>query len=136
MLSGLSFGSTFVLSINSLTSGFPLTVILASHWRSLTVILASHRPQSYFKKLKTSFSPSSSSKKMCWGQGWAEASLSVFCGSIFLYVPLSKNITKWFLFIITHNFSIHFAINLFICTSWKHKQTMEQHPHCACEKTK
>ena len=34
--------------------------------------------QSYFKKLKTSFSSSSYSEKMCWSRGWAEASLSAF----------------------------------------------------------
>ena len=36
------------------------------------------RPQSCFKKLKTSFSPSSYNEKLCWGQDWAEASLSAF----------------------------------------------------------
>ena len=36
------------------------------------------RPQSCFKKLKTSFSPSSYNEKFCWGQDWAEASLSAF----------------------------------------------------------
>ena len=41
------------------------------------------RPQSFFKKLKTSFSPSFYDKKMCWGQGWAEASLSAF---LWLYI--------------------------------------------------
>ena len=34
--------------------------------------------QSCFKKLKTSFSPSSYNEKICWGQGWAEAILSAF----------------------------------------------------------
>ena len=35
-------------------------------------------PQSYFRKLKTSLSPSFYSEKKCWGQGWAEAWLSAF----------------------------------------------------------
>ena len=58
-----------------------------------------------------------------------------------------------FRFTIIHIFSIHFAIKLFyhshkkrklsvsydygfICTTWKHKQTMEQQPQRACERTK
>ena len=51
-----------------------------------------------------------------------------------LCVQLSKNISKIFLFIIIHIFSTHFAINLFICTTWKRKQTMEKQPHCVCER--
>ena len=35
-------------------------------------------PQSYFKKSKTSFLPTSYNEKMCWGQGCAEASISAF----------------------------------------------------------
>ena len=37
----------------------------------------------------------------------------LFRGSILLCMQLSKNITKCFLFIITHSFRTHFAINLF-----------------------
>ena len=44
------------------------------------------RYQSTFKKLKTSFSPSSYSEKMSWGQGWAEASLSAFLWLYFLKI--------------------------------------------------
>ena len=36
-----------------------------------------------------------------------------FFVALYLCVQLSKNITKWLLFIIIHIFSIHFAINLF-----------------------
>ena len=41
-------------------------------------------PQSYFRKLKTSFSPSFYSEKKCWGQGCAEASLSAFFVAFFV----------------------------------------------------
>ena len=37
----------------------------------------------------------------------------LFRSSILLCMQLSKNITKCFLFVITHSFSTHFAINLF-----------------------
>ena len=50
-------------------------------WLSIDFYLFSwnqHRSQSFFKKLKTSFSPSCYSEMMCWGQGWSEASLSAF----------------------------------------------------------
>ena len=70
-------------------------------------------PQCYLKKLKTSFSSSSYSEKM-WGvKVELKPHYLLFCGFIFLCVQLPKNITKWFLFVIIHNFSIHFAINLF-----------------------
>ena len=58
----------------------------------------------------------------------------LFRGFKLLCVQLSKNISKIFLFIIIHIFSTHFAINLFICTTWKRKQTMEKQPHCVCER--
>ena len=48
-------------------------------------------PQSYFKYLKTSFSPSSYSGKVCWGQGWAEASLSVFFVALYTWVKFTTN---------------------------------------------
>ena len=50
-------------------------------WRSIDFFpfnWSKPRPQSCFKKLKTSFSPSSYNEKFCWGQDWAEASLSAF----------------------------------------------------------
>ena len=48
-----------------------------------------------------------------------------------------KNITKCYLFIIIQIFSTYFAINLFyFCTTWKHKQTMEQQTHGASDRTK
>ena len=40
-------------------------------------------PQSCFEKSKTFFSPSSSNKKISWGQSWAEALLSAF---LWLYI--------------------------------------------------
>ena len=49
-------------------------------------------PQSYFRKLKTSFSPSSYSEKMCWGQGWAEASLSTL---LWLYILVRAVVQKY-----------------------------------------
>ena len=86
--------SDFILSINSLIlSGFPLTFI---HLAEATLVLGAI--------LKTSFSPSSYNEKMCWVQDWAEASLSAFCDFMFLCVQLSKNIIKWFLFIIINDF--------------------------------
>ena len=42
--------------------------------------------------LKTSFSPSSYSEKMCWGQGWAEASLSPF---LWLYILVCAVVQKY-----------------------------------------
>ena len=65
----------------------------------------------------------------------AEAYL-LFRGFILLCVELPKNITKYLSFIIIHIFSTHFAINLFFCTTWKRKETIEQQPHRACEGTK
>ena len=37
---------------------------------------------------------------------------------------------------ITHIFSTHFAVNLFICKYWKRKQSMKQQLYRACEKRK
>ena len=42
-------------------------------------------------------------------------------GFIFLCVQLSRNITKYFLFIIIHIFSTHFTINLYYCDMVKHE---------------
>ena len=53
-----------------------------------------------------------------------------------LCVLLSTNIMKCLLFIIIHIFSIHFAMNLFICTTWKRKQIMEQQPHRVYDRIK
>ena len=73
MLSGTSFRSAFVFSINSLIlPGFPLTCFHL-----------------------------------------AEPHYLLFRGFILWIVQLSKNITKFLLFIIIHIFSTHFAINLF-----------------------
>ena len=60
----------------------------------------------------------------------------LFGGFMLWCVQLSKNITKCLLFIITQIFSTHFAINLYFCTTWRRKQTMEKQPHHACERTK
>ena len=84
MLSGLSFMSAFVFSTNSLIlSGFQLT---SFHFAEANLV-----PRTVLKKLKTYYSPSSYSEKMCWGQ------VKVFCGFAFLCVQLSKKITKCFL---------------------------------------
>ena len=72
------------------------------------------RPRSYFKKLKISFSPLPPTAKRYAGlKVELKPHYLLFCDFIFLCMQLSKNITKWFLFIIIQNFSIHFAINLF-----------------------
>ena len=63
MLSGLSVSSSlaFVFNINSLIlSGFPL---ISFHLAEANLV-----PRTVFKKLKTSFLPSSYSEKMSWGQ--------------------------------------------------------------------
>ena len=59
-------------------------------------------PQSYFRKLKTSFSPSSHIEKMCWGQGWAEASLSTFS---WLYILVCAVVQKYHKMIFIYNYS-------------------------------
>ena len=62
MLSGLSFRSAFVLSINSLILfGFPLT--------SFHLAEANLVPRTILKKSIISFSSSSYSEKMLWSQG-------------------------------------------------------------------
>ena len=85
MLSGPSFRSAFVLSINSLIlSGFPLTS---------------------FHLVETSLSAFS----------WLYT-LVLVC------VQLSKNITKYHLFIIIHIFNTYFAVNLFYLHTLKTKR--------------
>ena len=61
-----------------------------------------HCPQSYFKKIKTSFSPSSHREKMCWGQGWAEASLSAF---LWLCILVYAVVQKYHQMIFIYNYS-------------------------------
>ena len=98
MLSGPSFRSAFVFSINPLILyGFP-----------------------------------SSSFHL------AEASLSylLLCDFTLLCEQLSENIKKYLLFIIIHILVLILQSTCFICTTWKRKQTMEQQPHRACERTK
>ena len=72
------------------------------------------RPQSNFKKLKTSFLSSSYREKMWWGQDWAEASPSTFS---LLYILVCAVVQKHqkvcFFFLTKVSFSTHFAIYLF-----------------------
>ena len=71
MLSGLSFRSTFVLSINSLTlSSFSM---ISFHLAEANLV-----PRAILKNWKPYFRLPFIAKKMRWGQGWAEASLSTF----------------------------------------------------------
>ena len=99
MLSGLSFSSAFVFSINSLIfSGFPLT---SCHLAEASIV-----PRAILKKIKNLF--------FCVGvKVELKPHYLLFRGFISLCVQLSKNITKCFLFIIIHIFSMHFGINLF-----------------------
>ena len=99
MLSGLSFSSAFVFSINSLIFfGFPLT---SCHLAEASIV-----PRAILKKIKNLF--------FCVGvKVELKPHYLLFRGFISLCVQLSKNITKCFLFIIIHFFSTHFAINLF-----------------------
>ena len=62
------------------------------------------RPQSYFKKVKTSFLPSSYSEKVCWGQGWAESWLSAFS---WLHILVCAVVQKYYEIFFIYNFS-HF----------------------------
>ena len=62
------------------------------------------RPQNVFRKLKTSFLPSSYSEKMCWGQGWAKASLSPFS---WLYILVCAVVQKYHEMFFIYNYS-HF----------------------------
>ena len=101
----------FHFSIDSLIlSDFPLTFF--------HLVEANLVPRAILKKLKASFLSSSYREKMRWSQGWAETSL----------------ITKYFL----RNtfFRLILQSTCFICVTWKHKQTIEQQPHSACEWTK
>ena len=56
------------------------------------------RPQSNFKKLKISFLLSSYNKKMCWGQDWAEASLSTFSRLYIFVCAVAQKYQKTFFF--------------------------------------
>ena len=49
-------------------------------------------PQSYFLKFKMSFSLSSYSEKMCWGQGWTATLLSAF---LWLYILVCAIVQKY-----------------------------------------
>ena len=92
------------------------------------------RPQSYFKILKTSFSPSSFSKKICWGQGWAEASLPAFSGLYNLAGAVVQKHHEEFFYLQLFTFLVLILQSTcFIYTFWKRKQNMEQQPHLACE---
>ena len=128
-VSGLSCRSAFVHSINSLIlSGFPIDFIRLTE--------ANLVPRAILKIQKPLFFLPLTAKRCAGVKVELKPRYLLFCGFMFLCVQLSKNITKWFLFIIIHNFSIHFAITCFIRTSWKRKQTMEQQPHRICEWTK
>ena len=59
-------------------------------------------PQSYLKTLKTSFSPSSYSEQMCWGKGWAKASLSTF---LWLYILVCTVVQKYHKMVFIYNYS-------------------------------
>ena len=56
--------------------------------------------------------------------------------ALYSFVAVVQNIANCLLFIILYIFSIHFAMNLFFCTTCKRKETMEQQPHFACEGAK
>ena len=74
-------------------------------WLSIDFYLFSWsqpRPQNYSKKLNTSFSPSSYSEQMCWGQGWAKASLSAF---LWLYILVCTVVQKYHKMIFIYNYS-------------------------------
>ena len=91
----LQVGFCFQYQLSNL-SGFLLT--------SFHLALANLCPQSYFKKLRTSFLPSSYSKKMCWGQGGAEASLSAFSLLCFFVCAV---VQKYYKIFFIYNYS-HF----------------------------
>ena len=66
-------------------------------WLSIDFYLFSwnqHRSQSFFKKLKTSFSPSCYSEMMCWGQGWSEASLSAFFVALYSCMCICPKVSQ------------------------------------------
>ena len=60
----------------------------------------------------------------------------LFWGFIFFRVQFSKNITKCLSFIIIHILVLISQSTCFIWTTWKCKQTMEQQPNRAYERTK
>ena len=91
------------------------------------------RPQSYFKKLKTSFSPSSYSEKMCWGQSLTICFFVALYSCVCSCPKISQN--NFYLELFTILVFI-LQSTCFISTYWKRKQTMEQQPHRACEWTK
>ena len=100
-------------------------------WLSIDLFsLNQSRPQSNFKKLKTSFLHSSYSEKMRCGQDWAEASLPAFS---WLYIIVCAVVQKCqkrlFLVLILQS-------TCFICITWNCKQTMKQQLQCTCEWTK
>ena len=75
--------------------------------------------------------------------GFPLASFNLAAASLFafswLYALVRAVVQKYHQMSFIHNysqFSTHFAINLFICTTWKLKQTMKQQSHRACERTK
>ena len=68
----------------------------------------------------------------------AEASLSVFS---WLYTLVCPVVQKYHDMLFIYNYSFFTFLVLVlqstnICTTWKRKQTMEQQPHRACERTK
>ena len=129
MLSGLSFRSVFVFSISSLiSSGFLLT--------SFHLAEADLVPRVILKNPKSLFCLPLTVKKCVGVKVALKPHFLLFRGFIFLCVQLSKNITKCFLFIIIHILVLILQSVCFICTTWKHKQTMEQQSHRACERTK
>ena len=67
---------------------------------------------------------------------WLKSHYLLFRGFILLRVKLSKSIVKCLLFRIIQFLVLILQSNCFICTSWKHKQIMEEQPHRACEETK
>ena len=134
MLSGLSFRSAFVSSINSLIlSGFPLTSFHLAEAnlipRAILESWSKSRPQSYFRKLKNSFSPSSYSVKIRWGQSWAETSLSTFSWHYILVCAVVQKYHEMFFF----KFFLVLILQstCFIFTTSKRKQTMEHEPYRA-----
>ena len=129
MLSGLSFRSVFVFSINSLIlSGFPLT--------SFYLVKANLVPRAILKNWKPFLRLPLIAIKCAGVKVELKHCYLLYRDFIFLCVQLSKNITKCFLFIIVQIFSTHFAVNLFYLHIFKTYGTMEQQPHGACEWTK
>ena len=128
MLSGLSFRSAFVFSISSLISSRLLT--------SFHLAEADLVPRVILKNPKPYFCLPLTMKKCAGVKVALKPQFLLFRGLIFLCVQLSKNITKCFLFITIHILVLILQSACFVCTSWKHKQTMEQQSHRASERTK